>query len=287
MSRALEQLAERFPQLYIPPAEGASQGELYRAVTRRGERHTGSLRHFIGSEEDSLTTEHTPAGEAEILFLKNRVDFECCCRIMAHRCEPVTIPETMGATYIGGINDWSRIHAHMEAYCANGGTDYNGEFARFTAVRENYKTALIILSEGAYSGLPAEKTPYAAEEWLRLSREIRKYHELTHFVCRRLLPDKKYPVWDELLADHLGLLLAVGVYDKTLALAFLGIENGRYTGGRLKNYLDAQPDAHIVSRVLSAADRLEECSDRLRAEGLSGYELAVELEKKAEELGAF
>jgi len=277
-------LAERFPQLYLAPAEGVSQSEGYRAIVRRGERFRGSLGHFTGSPEDSFTIEHTPAGNAEILFLKNRGDFERCVQIMAHRCEPVAIPATMGASCISGINDWSKIHAHLAEYRENGGTDEDGEFARFTAVKENYKTVLIILSDGPYSGLPPHKTPYGEEEWLRLSREIRKYHELTHFVCKRLYPEKKYPLWDELLADHMGLLFAAGEYDRALALRFLGIENEAYRGGRLENY--AAPDEDTVKWVLDTTAALAARSKALRETGLSGFALTSALEEQAEGLGA-
>ena len=119
----LTELAEHFPQLYLKPETGISQSEIYRAIVRRGEQYKGDLSHFIGSPDDSLTIESTPAGEVSVVFLKQRSDFECFYRIMAARCEPIPIPPSVGATYIGGINDWSKIKAHMEEYCRMGGED--------------------------------------------------------------------------------------------------------------------------------------------------------------------
>lgn len=280
----LPMLARRFPQLYLKPEAGMSQSELYRAILRKGYRYEGTLSHFAGSDRDSLTQEQTPVGEVTVVFLANRSDFECFYRVMACRCEPVEIPDTMGAVYISGINDWSRIHAHMEAYREQGGEDPKGEFARFTAAPSNYKETLLLLSDGPYSAIPAEHTPYDRETWLHLSREIRKYHELTHFVCRRLCPEKKYPIWDELLADCMGLIFATGGYSVPLAQRFLGIENGTYTGGRLENYTDGLPDDEMVRRVTAATEALSRCCGAARAGGTERYALMELLERKAEEL---
>jgi hypothetical protein len=117
----LSMLAERFPQLYLKPEAGVSQSELYRSIIRKGYRYEGCLSHFTGSAQDSITREQTPVGEVTVVFLAERADFECFYRIMACRCEPVEVPATMGASYISGINDWSKIHAHMDAYRENGG----------------------------------------------------------------------------------------------------------------------------------------------------------------------
>lgn len=155
----IKELAERFPQLYLKPEKGVSQSELYRSIVRRGEKYSGELSHFKGSEGDSLTTAHTPAGTVEMVFLRNREDFECFYRIMAAKCEPVSIPRSVGASYIGGINDWSKIHSHMEDYRKNGGSDEDDEFRRFTADKSNYKTSIILLSEGFYSNIGYENTP--------------------------------------------------------------------------------------------------------------------------------
>ena len=280
----IEMLAKRFPQLYLKPETGVSQSELYRTIVRKGYRYEGSLSHFTGSDGDSLTLEQTPAGQVTVVLLAARADFECFYRIMACRCEPVEVPATMGGCYISGINDWSRIHAHMTAYRESGGDDPSGEFARFTAVPSNYRETILLLSDGPYSAVPAERTPYNNETWLHLSREIRKYHELTHFVCRSLFPQKKNPIWDELLADCMGLLFATGEYIVPLAQSFLGIENGVYIGGRLENYTGGTPDSETVRRVTAVMDRLSHCCSVERAGGNEGYVLLETLERRAEEI---
>lgn len=280
----VETLAKRFPQLYLKPETGVSGSDLYRAIVRKGYRYQGSLSHFTGSADDRLTLEQTPAGEVTAVLLAHRADFECFYRIMACRCEPVEVPATMGGSCISGINDWSRIHDHMAAYRENGGDDPSGEFARFTAVPANYKQTLLVLSGGPYSAVAAERTPYDGETWLRISRKIRKYHELTHFVCRSLFPEKKHPIWDELLADCMGLIFATGEYNVPLAQAFLGIADGAYVGGRLENYTGGEPDAETLRQVTAAMDTLAQRCRTEQAMGKEGYALLEALERQAPEI---
>ncbi|MGN0655546.1 MAG: DUF7005 family protein [Ruminiclostridium sp.] len=252
----ISELAKRFPQLYIKPEKGASRSDLYRGIVRCGEQYSGELTHFIGSDEDSLTIAETPAGTVEMVFLKNREDFECFYQIIADKCEPVPVLRSVGAAYIGGINDWSKIHAHMAEYEKNGGTDTDSEFRRFTADKGNYKTSMILLSDGFYSNISYDETPYGKEEWLRISLEIRKYHELTHFVCRHFFPGNIKPIWDELLADFYGLLCATGRYEPAMALKFLGIHSGKYTTGRLERYVEGQISGELVDEIVELTELL-------------------------------
>ena len=72
---ALEALAQRFPQLYVAPAEGAQ--DAHRAAAGHGIAPEGaSLDHFEGSPQDELREVDTPAGPVEVLFLEHRRDFE-------------------------------------------------------------------------------------------------------------------------------------------------------------------------------------------------------------------
>ena len=76
------------------------------------------------------------------------------------------------------------------------------------------------------------------EEWLGLSDTIRRFHEITHVICRRLYPDNIDSVRDEAIADAVGLFAAFGRFDPEKAALCLGIKDGRYIGGRLENYTD-------------------------------------------------
>jgi hypothetical protein len=170
--------------------------------------------------------------------------------------------------------------------------DWSAEFRRFTAVKSNYQDTLIVLSTGPYSDVRVEQVRelgnrYAdmtGETWRARSLTIRKYHELTHVICRGLYPDRISPVWDELVADATGVLAAFGTFDPALVRLFLGIgEDGRYRGGRLENYLkeEERPD-----QVAEKADLvLQRFAQLLREhEGGSVIDRMLLLEEMQEEL---
>ena len=165
------------------------------------------------------------------------------------------------------IPDGSVLEAHLlsedeEEYLRAGGSEEGliEEFKRFTSDKKNYTDALIILSTGPYSAVPA------AEAGL----------ECTHFICRRLFREKIDAVWDELVADAVGLVAAFGRYDVDLASRFLGIREGVYTGGRLEIYKgEAGPEA-LAGKVYRTMLHLDQC---IRSLGpLPPYDLAIRLE---------
>ena len=49
-------------------------------------------------------------------------------------------------------------------------------------------------------------------------------------------------IWDELVADAVGIYGAFGGFRKDLEELFLGISGCRYTGGRLENYTEESTD---------------------------------------------
>ena len=233
---ALEALAQRFPQLYVAPAEDAL--DAYKAAAGRGRAPEGAnLDHFIGNAEDELRRVPTPAGPIETLFLKERQDFETFLRIIGHKSQPVPIARTVGAITYCGLADWGKVAEAYMAYTAQGGDDWGAEFARLAKVPGAFRSEIIVISEGPYSNVSADKTPYGEDEWVRVSRGIRLHHECAHVVCRRTMPKDILPIWDEITADVVGLLCATGSYDARLAATFLGVGEGGFAGGRLSEYL--------------------------------------------------
>ena len=240
----LETLAEIYEQLYVEPGE---KGELeYPDIVRRGEHaKEKSLAHFRTDARDTMEYMETPAGAVRVITLYHREDFITFLRIMANRCAAVSIPDTQGASIIDGVINWRKIEAHKKEFFENEAAagdlspDWGAEFKKFTSVKANFKDAIIILSVGPYSAIPASDLGFAADKWISLSDTIRKYHECTHFICRRKYPDKIDAVWDELVADAVGIYAAFGRSDPGMEAHFLGIRDGLYTGGRLENYVDA------------------------------------------------
>ena len=253
----LEILSRRYPQLLLPLQEGMKDTEQYKNAVLRGNKPEGRL-DFSLSAEDSLTSFATPAGAADVLFLKERKDFEHAVQALAYRCEPRPLPASMGATTIMGLINWEKIHKHLEAYEAQGNTDLNAEFARFTSDKANYTDTIILLSAGEYSAVPAEKIGLGQEEWIDKSVTIRKYHELAHFYSGRAFPQNKEAIRDEVIADMLGILAAFDTYDTEKAKLFLGIEQSSYRdGGRLQNYCDKDKLPDVMGRALAMIHELE------------------------------
>ena len=250
----IAELAEEYPQLYLNP--DTAEKELYRQVVLNGEDPgTKDLSHYQGDEADRLETADTPAGKVQVVTLGNRHDFELVMRsMMAAKDGPLTrIPDSQGASMLTTFN-WGRIHAHLDGYPD---AERLVEFQKFTSVKENYLDMIVILSRGPYSNVKASVFGYSEDEWLSISDTIRRFHELTHVICRRKYPDKKDPVRDELIADAVGLYAAYGSFDPEMEKKFLGITGETYTGGRLENYTeDAKEITPQVLRMLSDMKQL-------------------------------
>lgn len=302
----LTSLAGIYQQLYIPP--GADSAEKYDDVVKKGhEIPDGDLSHFIMDERDTLAYEDTPAGMVCVVTLYNRRDFVTFLQIMANRCYCADIPDTQGASIISGVINWSKIRKHKEDFCAqeqrkgNLFPDWKTEFAGFTSDKNNYLDTLIVLSVGPYSGIGTERIndclkkagvaagPFSDDEWLSYSDMIRKHHECTHYICQKKYPDKKDPVWDELVADAVGIYAAFGKFDRRLEELFLGIDDSGYTGGRLENYVKADSGeekqrqlddmSFTILKILKSFEKISEESP-----SVNPYDLAIMLEENKDEM---
>ena len=174
------------------------------------------------------------------------------------------VPAPTGAVTVTAFN-WLKIREHQKQFMEEqrragiADPDWSSEFKRFISVKENYQDLLVVLSRGPYSGISAARAGQPEETWLETSHVIRKYHELTHVICRRLYPDDIKAVRDELAADTVGIFAAFGRFDIELEKTFLGITGERYTGGRLENYTDdAEGVTESVCRKLEQYAELTE-----------------------------
>ena len=149
------------------------------------------------------------------------------------------------------VFNWGRIHAHLAKFPPE---QQQAAFQEFISVRENYLDMLVVLSRGPYSNVSADTAGYPEQEWLEISDTIRRYHELTHVICRKRWPDRIHPVRDELIADAVGLYAAFGRFEIRLEELFLGIREDRYTGGRLENYTGSPGQA--AAAVSAALERI-------------------------------
>ncbi|MBQ6575892.1 MAG: hypothetical protein IJL90_07295, partial [Lachnospiraceae bacterium] len=81
-------------------------------------------------------------------------------------------------------------------------------------------------------------------------------------------------IWDELVADAVGITAAFGKYDADLEKLFLGIEGNTYTGGRLENYTDV--DKALTVKICDVLDDFSKIIEMDMSR--SAYELAIRLE---------
>jgi len=265
-------LAEDYPQLYLDPDKDTQ--DTYKNVVLRGAMpEKKSLDHYTGDEADRCITADTPAGDVRVVTVGNRKDFELVVRsLMAAKNGPLEeVPASQGAAMFTVFN-WPRINRHLEGFPEE---ERSAEFKRFTSVKENYIDMLVVLSRGPYSNVDAGSAGCSEAEWLELSDTIRRFHELTHVICRRMYPGDVEAIRDELVADAVGLYAAYGYFDVKLENLFLGITDGKYTGGRLENYTD-EPEK-IASNVCEALERIKKTIDEKKGE--EPFDLIPELMK--------
>lgn len=250
----LEKLTKRYPQLYLTP--GDNMLEEYRNVVLKGKIPENlSLELFRGTSLDDIFTEETSAGTVEIVYLHDRQDFDNFLRIMCYQCRTVDIPSTTGAMTLSGVINREKIRRHKEKYILSGGNNWALEWKLFSSDKRNYTDTLIVITNGAYSNIPYDKAGYSEEEWIQISRIIRTYHECTHVICQKLYPELKETIWDEVVADAIGMLFAIDEYDVKLAEMFLGVSTDGYVGGRLENYL-SEKEKSDIDEIAVRVDRL-------------------------------
>ncbi len=273
----IQSMAKRYPQLYVAPSPDSE--EAYKRAVQAGEEpEDKSLSHFTGSQEDRLETVHTGAGDVEVLTLFLRADFETFEQIILYRAKPAEILPSVGAETIIGLRDWADLHKHMEDFRELGEEEYWEELKRYAKEKSGERPTLILLSSGPYSAVTAKQAGMGEEEWLLTSLKIRKYHELCHFMCRKSCPELAHPLWDELVADMYGLLMAVNCYDPDLAALFLGVDQAGYHGGRLIHYLGEEEKKALEDTAQRTYKAIKELSGFVEEyKGEIGLDMLIEL----------
>ncbi len=268
-----QRLRERLVELQFPIRTGISESELYRAVTRRGQRHPdpdadGGLA-LIDPAGLKLWIQQTPAGRIPIIQTARRDDFVKLVQALTRRNEPLPVPAAMGACIVSGYNDWGRIEALRRDWEQGREADpslapWSDRFKELARQPALFQARFILLSSGAYSAVAAEQVGLSSAEWERKSAIIRREHECTHYFTRRVLGSMRNAPGDEIIADYMGLVESEGRYRADWFLRFMGLEEfPRYrTGGRLESYRGDPPLSEgafsvMQSTVKRAAHNLE------------------------------
>jgi hypothetical protein len=264
---AVPVLREQLVQLRFPVDEGRSADPAYQAATRRGILPDGDGAGLRLEDPDGVRIfiHPTPAGAVPVVVAGRRADFEALVRALTRRNEPAPLPPSMGACMVAGYNNWGRIGDARRAFEAGAldageAGDWNAAFAWLRTRTELYQDRFILLSDGAYSGVPAEEMGMEADAWRRASLTIRLEHECVHYLTRRVLGSMRNHLLDELLADYAGIAAAAGRYRAGWALRFLGVDgDGCRADGRIWNYRGDPPLSDgafaVLQRIVRAAAR--------------------------------
>lgn len=235
----LSVLQSQLTQLQFPIEAGISNTEAYQAATRRG--FLVESEGFSLEQPDALQLiiYQTPAGKIPLLFSGARADFISLVQALTKKNEPVPIPESMGAQIVSGYNNWGRIREYRREWeNLNPASNWEDEFQRLIPQKELYQDTFVILSDNEYSKVPAADLGLEPSRWRQLSLVIRREHECTHYLTRRLFGSMRNNILDELIADYAGIVKAFGGYQADVFLRFIGLENFPQfrQGGRIENY---------------------------------------------------
>jgi hypothetical protein len=246
----LEQMRRALPQLSLPQVEGISGSDLYRRTVLRGEtvseataakagnpptwQDPGALQLWIGQH---------PCGAVAVLHTICWHDFELLVRALAHRGEPVQLAEGVHAQAVSGLIHWDLIRRY--------GRQSRGR--------------LIVLHEAPYGSVGAEHVPADLDQaaWLKASTTLRLEHELTHLATKRVLGEMRLNLLDELIADCMGMVAALGFFSAELFGRCMGV-NGfdePISGGRWMSYTKELSDLDsrgAVALVMARARELEQ-----------------------------
>jgi hypothetical protein len=139
-----------------------------------------------------------------VLSTPNWPDFCLLVNALAHRCEPAALAQGVHAHAVGGLIHWGLIR-------------------RFGPTS---RARLILVHEAPYGSVVASEVPGCpdAESWQQASTTLRLEHELTHLATKCLLGKMRLNLLDELIADCMGMVAALGLFDAQLFGRCLGLD---------------------------------------------------------------
>jgi hypothetical protein len=225
-----------FPQLAIPIRDGISKSDLYARAVRRGEAVDpaafGEALQLQNPAGLRLEIHEHPAGALPVLIVQDRDDFATLVRALACRNEPTPIGPAVNAQMIAGIVNWDRVRRYRASWSGGMAPDdtertWPAEMARVAATApETFRDRIMLVATASYSSVDAHDLglPYEARRWRELSHVIRVEHEFTHYTTKRLYGHMRNNLFDELLADFMGVTAALGTFQARWFLTFIGLD---------------------------------------------------------------
>jgi len=231
-----EKLQASIPQFRIPIREGISKTAAYIDVVKKGQPFTKV--NFNGE----FSLEHPdlfkcsiyshPAGSLPVLYTQVRQDFENLYRLLGFRCEPIIIPTSVNGLMVSGFINRERIIKYKTIWLKKNkdqlaGLDWSIEMRRIEQEEPwQFKDRFILVMKAPYSGISTAELALEFSEkiWHEKSLQLRIEHELTHYAIKRLFGVMRVHLWDEIIADFMGISHALKEYRASWLLRFLGLD---------------------------------------------------------------
>lgn len=288
----LATLRKRLIQLNFPIQAGISATAEYQDAVKKGKfpEHTASQTEttFSAPEQLRLDIHASPAGAIGVMTAGHRQDFVALVQALTAKNEPEPVPDSLGAFMVSGYNNWDRIQRYRRQWeqSRNSAPDEFAwllEFSNLKHHKNRYQDRFILLSSGPYSGIQAQHLGLSARQCSEQSRLIRLNHECAHYFTRRVFGSMRRNIWDEILADYMGITAARGAFSADWFLLFLGLEHHpRYRlGGRFEKYLpdefSKKARAIVQAMTCAAAEHLQDLDQRFGPDHSNVHERSVML----------
>ena len=279
-------LEKVFIQWHFPVLSGIAASEFYIAVTRRFapvaacESATGH--RFEEPQGIGIHLYQSLAGHIPVLSFSNRTDFEYALLSLSNHNEPKSIPKSLGACLIAGYNNIERINCLKKSHPRHhSSADWPLQLPTLLADKNRYQDKFILISSGPYSDRSAEEMQLDDARWIELSTKIRMHHEATHYFTKRVCGSMKLNLFDELIADYMGITLSIGRYRADWFLRFMGFdEQNKYQpGGRLQHYTQqitrVNSLAVLCALLVQAACNLQIADERYSGQDQQGRAVRI------------
>lgn len=234
------------PQLLIKPHNGASHSEIYKNLVLLGKEdiqvdQDKQLR-LKDPQGFSVRLANHPCGSMPVIEITEKEDFLNVVRCLVYRCELTQIQPSVHAQAVAGLIHWGLIRK----------------------LNFQERAQLIILHRSPYSSLPASIIPGepTTEQWLNISQVWRLEHELTHIATKCLVGEMRLNLFDELVADALGMLNSLGLFSAEIFRLGLGlnVDATSNQNSRVHTYikgLNKKESTDACEFVLQRAQELE------------------------------
>ena len=243
------------PQLMISPTKEARLGSQYKRLVLQGvdadsKDIDGGLREPDGF---SIFLKEHWCGSIPVVKVKSHTEFTHILQCLVYRCEPVRIQRSVHSQAVSGLIHWGLIK-HFD---------------------NTHRCSILVLHDSPYSSISFNLIPGMKNEaeWIHCSYIWRLEHELTHVACKSLVGEMRLNLYDELLADSIGMRASLGYFDATLFGLTMGINcNGiAQTNGRVHTYTKGLNDQERLDAQKLVMERAYEL-DELLSHDISGID---------------